>query len=144
MGAGCWLLELRVASFYSLTTNALTPCLLFRAAASLANPKGILRLCQVPNTKNPGVARAPTRVWGVIDWHWVPTAHRPVSVTQCSCVSMGFRSKKSGPRVPRPPGATPVLGSLVRSAEGLPSTRNWPFRWPLPPTSPPQVISKAM
>jgi hypothetical protein len=46
---------------------------------------------------------------------------------------------------PRPPGAPPVLGSLVRRAEGLlPSTRNWPFRWPLSPTSPPQVIPKAM
>jgi hypothetical protein len=33
----------------------------------------------------------------------------------------------------------------VWSAKGLPSTRNWPFRWPLPPaTSPPaQVIPKA-
>jgi hypothetical protein len=34
-----------------------------------------------------------------------------------------------------PPGAPPVLGFFVRSAEGLPrSTRtlNWPFRWPLP------------
>jgi hypothetical protein len=38
----------------------------------------------------------------------------------------------------------PVLGSLVWSAEGLPSTRNWPFLWPLSPTSPPQVIPKAM
>jgi hypothetical protein len=49
-------------------------------------------------------------------------------------------AKKSGPRTPRPPGGPPVLGSLVWSAEGLPSTRNRPFRWPLPPTSPPQVI----
>jgi hypothetical protein len=54
-------------------------------------------------------------------------------------VSRDFRKKKAGPRTPRPPGAPPVLGSLVCSAEGLPSTRNWPFRWPLSPTSPPQV-----
>jgi hypothetical protein len=59
-------------------------------------------------------------------------------------ISRGFRKKKSGPRTPRPPGGPPALGSLVWSAEGLPSTRNWPFRWPLSPTSPPQVIPKAM
>jgi hypothetical protein len=59
-------------------------------------------------------------------------------------VRRDFRKKKSGPRTPRPPGGSPVLGSLVWRAEGLPSTRNWPFWWPLPPTSPPQVISKAM
>jgi hypothetical protein len=62
-------------------------------------------------------------------------------------VSRGFRKKigsaDSPPAAPRPPGAPPVLGSLVRrSADGLPSTRNWPFRWPLPPTSPPQVVPK--
>jgi hypothetical protein len=58
-------------------------------------------------------------------------------------ISRGFRKNKSGP--PRPPGGPPVPGSLVRSAEGrLPSTRNWPFRWPLSSTSPPQVIPKAM
>jgi hypothetical protein len=49
------------------------------------------------------------------------------------------------PRTSRPPGAPPPgpgpLGAW--GAEGLPSTRNWPFRWPLPPTSPPQVIPKA-
>jgi hypothetical protein len=57
-----------------------------------------------------------------------------------------FRKKKTGPRgLPAPPGGPPVLGSLVWRAEaGLPSTRNWPFRWPLSPTSPPQVIPKAM
>jgi hypothetical protein len=59
-------------------------------------------------------------------------------------VRRDFRKKKSGPRTPRPPGGPPVLGALVWRAEGLPSTRNWPFRWPLPPTSPPQVIPKAM
>jgi hypothetical protein len=60
-------------------------------------------------------------------------------------VRRDFRKKKSDPRTPRPPGGPPVMGSLVRRAEGLPSTRNWPFRWlPLPPTSPPQVIPKAM
>jgi hypothetical protein len=62
-------------------------------------------------------------------------------------VRRDFRKNKSGPRTPRPPPVAPrswVLGSLVRRAEGLPSTRNWPFRWPLSPTSPPQVIPKAM
>jgi hypothetical protein len=59
-------------------------------------------------------------------------------------VRRDFRKKKSGPRTPRPPGGPPVLGSLVWRAEGLPSTRNWPFRWPLSPTSPPQMIPKAM
>jgi hypothetical protein len=54
----------------------------------------------------------------------------------------GTFAKKSGPS--RPPGGPPVLDSLVWSAEGLPSTSNWPFRWPLSPTSPPQVIPKAM
>ena len=39
-------------------------------------------------------------------------------------------------------GVPPVLSFLVRGAEGLPSTRNWPcaFQWLLPPTSPPQVV----
>jgi hypothetical protein len=55
----------------------------------------------------------------------------------------GFRKNKTGSAdPPPPPGGPPVLGSLVWSAEGLPSTRNLPFRWPLPPTSPPQVIPK--
>jgi hypothetical protein len=48
-----------------------------------------------------------------------------------------FAKKKSGPRTPHPPGGPPVLGSLVWRAEGLPSTRNWSFRWPLSPPSPP-------
>jgi hypothetical protein len=43
-------------------------------------------------------------------------------------VRRDFRKKKSGPRTPRAPGGPPVLGSLVWRAEGLPSTRNWPFR----------------
>jgi hypothetical protein len=51
-----------------------------------------------------------------------------------------FRKKKIG-SADSPP---PVLGSLGRRAEGLPSTRIWPFRWPLPPTSPPQVTPKAV
>jgi hypothetical protein len=64
-------------------------------------------------------------------------------------VRRDFREHKSGPTrtpLPAPPGGPPVvLGSLVRRAKGLPSTRNWPFRrWPLPPTSPPQVIPKAI
>jgi hypothetical protein len=54
----------------------------------------------------------------------------------------GTFAKKNRVRgLPAPlPGGPPALGSLVWSAEGLPSTRNWPFRWPLSPTSPPQVI----
>jgi hypothetical protein len=67
-------------------------------------------------------------------------------------VSRDFRNNNKNrsadsppPPVPPPvPGAPPVLGPLVWSAEGLPSTRNWPFRCPLPPPSPPQVIPKAM
>jgi hypothetical protein len=51
-------------------------------------------------------------------------------------VSRGFHKNKSGPRTPRPPSApTASLGFLVWSAEGLPSTHNWPFRWPLPPAT---------
>jgi hypothetical protein len=46
-----------------------------------------------------------------------------------------FAKKKSGPRSPRPPGGPPVLGSLVWRAEGLPSTRNWPFRLPVGPVA---------
>jgi hypothetical protein len=46
-----------------------------------------------------------------------------------------FAKNNSGPRTPRPPGAPPVLDFLVRSVEGLPSTRNWPFRWPLSPVT---------
>jgi hypothetical protein len=56
------------------------------------------------------------------------------------------KNRARGLPAPGPPGAPPVLGSLVWRAEGLPSTRNWPFRWPLSlsPTSPPQVAPKAM
>jgi hypothetical protein len=44
-------------------------------------------------------------------------------------VSRDFRQKKIGSAdSPPPPGGPPVLGSLVWRAEGLPSTRNWPFR----------------
>jgi hypothetical protein len=52
-------------------------------------------------------------------------------------VRRDFRKKKSGPRTPHPPGGPPVLGFLVWRAEGLPSTRNWPFRWPLSVTHQP-------
>jgi hypothetical protein len=46
-----------------------------------------------------------------------------------------FATTKNRARgLPAPPGAPPVLGSVVWSAEGLPSTRNWPFRWPLSAT----------
>jgi hypothetical protein len=45
------------------------------------------------------------------------------------------KNRVRGP--PAPPGGPPFLGMLARSAEGLPSTRNWSFRWPLPLTSPP-------
>jgi hypothetical protein len=57
-----------------------------------------------------------------------------------------FRKKKWVRGLPAPPGGSPVLGPgfLSAGAEGLPSTRNWPFRWPLSRTSPPQVIPKAM
>jgi hypothetical protein len=70
-------------------------------------------------------------------------AHMPVSV-RSGLYQGAFAKQKSGPRTPHHPGAPPVLGSLMWSAEGLPSWRNWPFRWPLPPTNPPQVIPKAM
>jgi hypothetical protein len=72
-------------------------------------------------------------------------ARSPVLVPSDMYQGTFFRKNKSGPRTPRPPSGPPVLGSFVRSAEGLPSsTRNWPFRWPLSPTIPPQVIHKAM
>jgi hypothetical protein len=54
----------------------------------------------------------------------------------------GFRKKKlvRGPPAPPVPWASPGFLSAERG-EGLPSTRNWPFRWPLlPPTSPPHVV----
>jgi hypothetical protein len=86
------------------------------------------------------------QIWGATtDWPLALRAHRPqAGFSTPRYVSRGFRNKnkKSGPRTP--PSGLPVLASLVRSAEGLPSTRNWPFRWPLPPTSPHQVIPKAM
>jgi hypothetical protein len=51
----------------------------------------------------------------------------------------GTFAKKNRVRgLPAPPGAPPALGSLVWRAEGeggLPSTRNWPFRWPLSPAT---------
>jgi hypothetical protein len=66
---------------------------------------------------------------------------KPVSVGSYEVVRIEVLRLTSS--LPAPPaGAPPVLGPLVQSAEGLPSTRNWPFRWPLPlpPTSsPPQV-----
>jgi hypothetical protein len=56
----------------------------------------------------------------------------------------GAFAKKNRIRgLPAAPSGPPVLSFLVRSAEGLSSTHNWPFRWPLSPT-PPQVIPKAM
>jgi hypothetical protein len=66
------------------------------------------------------------------------------SFRSLSYVLKGFYRKKSGPRTPRPPSGPPFLGMLAWSAGGLPSTQNWSFRWPLPLTSPPQVIPKAM
>jgi hypothetical protein len=93
-------------------------------------------------------------------WPWVLDAHRPVSVgfngLMCQVsgvyqVSRGFRKKNRACGLPRPPaGAPPFLGFLVRIAEGLPSTHNWPFRGPLAATQQPaarprcQVIPKAM
>ena len=72
----------------------------------------------------------------VTDW----TGGQQPGFSSLSYVLKQFYRKKSGPRTPRPP----FLGMLARSAEWLPSTRNWSFRWPLPLTSPPQVIPKAM
>jgi hypothetical protein len=86
--------------------------------------------------------------WGVADWPLALGAGGPqagFSTPSPQVCTKGLSPKKNRFRgLPAPPGGPPVLGSLVRSAEGLPSTRNWPFRWPLSPTSPPQVIPKAM
>jgi hypothetical protein len=61
-------------------------------------------------------------------------AHRPVSVP--SGMYQGAFAKKNGSADSPPPWwRPPVLGFLVRSAEGLPSTRNWPSRWPLLPAT---------
>jgi hypothetical protein len=77
----------------------------------------------------------------VTDWPWGGA----VRLQYPQICIKGLSQKKTGSTdSPPPPVPPPVLGSLVRSAEGLPSTRNWPFRWHLSPTSPPQVISKAM
>jgi hypothetical protein len=64
--------------------------------------------------------------WGSAVRFWYPQI----------CTKGLSQKTKPGPRTPRPPGGPPVLGFLVRRAEGLPSTRNWPSRWPLSPTSP--------
>jgi hypothetical protein len=82
---------------------------------------------------------APSRQ-AVTDW----TRAQQPGFRSLNYVLNGFYRKKSGPRTPRPPGGPPFLGMLAWSAEGLPSTRRWSFRWPLPLTSPPQVLPKAM
>jgi hypothetical protein len=54
------------------------------------------------------------------------------------CVSRDFRKKKIGSAdSPPPPPPPPVLGSLVWSAEGLPSTstRNWQLALPVAPVT---------
>jgi hypothetical protein len=55
----------------------------------------------------------------VTDWPW--GAGGPQSGFSTSGMYQGTFAKKIG-SAPRPPGGPPVLGSLVRSAEGLPST----------------------
>jgi hypothetical protein len=76
----------------------------------------------------------------VTDW----TGGQQPGFSSLNYVLKQFYRKKSGPRTPRPPGGPPFLGMLAWSAQWLPSTRNWSFRWPLPLTSPPQVIPKAI
>jgi hypothetical protein len=68
----------------------------------------------------------------------------PTGRFQCPQVCIkGLSQKQIGSADSPPPGTPPVQGSWVWSAEGLPSTRDWPFRCPpLPPTSPPHVIPK--
>jgi hypothetical protein len=76
----------------------------------------------------------------VTDW----TGGQQPGFSSLNYVLKQFYRKKSGPRTPRPPGGPPFLGMSAWSAEWLPSTRNWSFRWPLPLIGPPQVIPKAM
>jgi hypothetical protein len=80
----------------------------------------------------------------------VPCALRPQVCIKYQVSREGL-SQKTKRHADSPPlrCGPPVLGLgfLVRSAEGLPSTRNWPCGpsvAPLPPASPPQVIPKAM
>jgi hypothetical protein len=63
----------------------------------------------------------------------------------CICIKGGAFAKQNWLRgLPAPP-VPPCPGfRRGRSAEGLTSTRTWPFRWALTPTSPPQVIPKPM
>jgi hypothetical protein len=91
--------------------------------------------------------------WDVTDWPWGLGAGGAQSAVRgpfffstqvCMRSRRDFRKNKSGPRRrPRPPRpvAPPVLGSLVRrvcvwGAEGLPSTRNWPFARAFAPVAP--------
>ena len=69
----------------------------------------------------------------VTDW----TGGQQPGFSSLSYVSKQFYRKKSGPRTPRPPGGPPFLGMSAWSAEWLPSTRNWSFRWPLAATHQP-------
>jgi hypothetical protein len=73
----------------------------------------VLVLVPVPG---PRAARTPLPLRALLE------AHRPVLGVVPPGVYQGtFAKPKSGPRTPRPPGGPPVLGPLVRSAEGLPS-----------------------
>jgi hypothetical protein len=65
-------------------------------------------------------------------------AHRPVSGSSGRYVlSKGVSYKNRVRGHPSPPMPPPFLGMLGRSSEGLPGMRNWPFRLPLSPISPP-------
>jgi hypothetical protein len=114
--AGCWLLAVGQVGL---------------GPGAGAEPRFCIACCSKGHTAGPG---AP----------WGPTG-RFQCPQVCIKYAKGLSQKKHGSADSPPPRWPPVLGFLVRSAEGrLPSTHNWPFRWSLPPTSPPQVIPMAM
>jgi hypothetical protein len=70
-----------------------------------------------------------------------PWGPAPVRFQYPQICTKGLSQKKIGPADSPPPRCPPGPGFLsVERGGGLPSTRNWPFRWPLSPTSPPQVV----